>query len=115
VLSLAWELYTSGRDPSSQRTHLERPHETDTGSEHVNTVSKCCTYQSSVGQRVKVCRARKRKLLEHSVLDTVARGSIVVKALCYKSEGRGFDTRWGEFLNLLNRSARTRLWSLLRL
>jgi hypothetical protein len=28
------------------------------------------------------------------------RGSVVVKALCYKSEGRGFDTRWGEFLNL---------------
>jgi hypothetical protein len=24
-----------------------------------------------------------------------ARGSVVVKAPCYKLEGRGFDTRWG--------------------
>jgi hypothetical protein len=26
-----------------------------------------------------------------------ARGSVVVKALCYKPEGRGFDTRSGDF------------------
>jgi hypothetical protein len=26
-----------------------------------------------------------------------ARGIIVVKALCYKPEGRGFETRWGEW------------------
>jgi hypothetical protein len=26
-----------------------------------------------------------------------ARGSILVKALCYKPEGRGFETRWGEW------------------
>jgi hypothetical protein len=25
------------------------------------------------------------------------RGSIVVKALCYKLEGRGFDTQQGDF------------------
>jgi protein gp37 len=24
-------------------------------------------------------------------------GGVVVKALCYKPEGRGFDTWWGEF------------------
>jgi hypothetical protein len=29
-----------------------------------------------------------------------ARGSVVIKALCYRPEGRGFDTRWGEFWNL---------------
>jgi hypothetical protein len=28
-----------------------------------------------------------------------ARGSVVVKALCYKPEGRGFNTRRGEFFN----------------
>jgi hypothetical protein len=39
----------------------------------------------------------------------------VVKALCYKPEGRGFDTRWGEFLNLPNPSGRTRPWGLLSL
>jgi hypothetical protein len=26
-----------------------------------------------------------------------ARGSVMVKALCYKPEDRGFDTRWGDF------------------
>jgi hypothetical protein len=36
---------------------------------------------------------------------------IVVKALCYKPEGRGFDTRWSDFfLNLPNPSGRTRPW-----
>jgi hypothetical protein len=44
-----------------------------------------------------------------------ARGSVVVKALCYKPEGRGFDSRWGEFLNLPNPSGRTRPWGLLNL
>jgi hypothetical protein len=29
-----------------------------------------------------------------------ARGSVVVKALCYKREGRGFDTRWSDILNV---------------
>jgi hypothetical protein len=31
------------------------------------------------------------------------RGSVVVKALCYKSDGRWFDTRFGEFLNVPRR------------
>jgi hypothetical protein len=29
-----------------------------------------------------------------------ARGSVEVKALCYKPEGRGFDTRLGELLKI---------------
>jgi hypothetical protein len=29
-----------------------------------------------------------------------SRGSVVVKTLCYKPEGRGFDTRWGGFLKI---------------
>jgi hypothetical protein len=33
-----------------------------------------------------------------------ARGSIVVKVLSYKLEGRGFETLWGEILNLPNPS-----------
>jgi hypothetical protein len=37
------------------------------------------------------------------------------KALYYKPEGRGLDTRWGEFLNLANLSGRTRSWGLLSL
>jgi hypothetical protein len=37
-----------------------------------------------------------------------ARGSIVIKALWCKSEGRGFETRWGEwiFFSLPNPSGR---------
>jgi hypothetical protein len=41
--------------------------------------------------------------------------TVVVNALCYKPEGRGFDTRWGEFLNLPNPSGRTTPWGLLSL
>jgi hypothetical protein len=37
-----------------------------------------------------------------------ARGSVVVKALFYKPESRGFDSRRVEFLNLPNPSGRTR-------
>jgi hypothetical protein len=44
-----------------------------------------------------------------------ARCSVVFKALCYKPEGRGFDTRWGKFLNLPNPSGRTRSSGLLSL
>jgi hypothetical protein len=32
-----------------------------------------------------------------STLVLEACGSVVVKALCYKPEGRGFDSQWGEF------------------
>jgi hypothetical protein len=41
--------------------------------------------------------------------------TVVVKALCYKPEGRGFQTRWGDFFNLPNPSGRTRPWGLLSL
>jgi hypothetical protein len=58
-----------------------------------------------------------RLLLELRFLNhlTVARGSVVVKALCYKPEGRGFDSRLGEFLNLPFSSGRTKPWGLLSL
>jgi hypothetical protein len=44
-----------------------------------------------------------------------ARGSLVVKALGHKPEGRGFETPWAEILNLTNPSGRTRPWGLLSL
>jgi hypothetical protein len=46
-----------------------------------------------------------------------ARGSVVVKTLCYELEGSGFETRWGEyiFFNLPNSSARTVPWGSLSL
>jgi hypothetical protein len=42
-----------------------------------------------------------------------ARGRVVVKALCYKPEGRGFNIRGDLFLNLPNPSGRTKPWGLL--
>jgi hypothetical protein len=41
--------------------------------------------------------------------------SVVAKTLCYKPEGHGFSTRWGDFLNLPNPSSHTRPWGLLSL
>jgi hypothetical protein len=38
--------------------------------------------------------------------------SVVIKALCYKPEGRGFDTRWGELLLPPNSSNPDRLCGL---
>jgi hypothetical protein len=36
-------------------------------------------------------------LFIYELVEGRARGSVVVKALCYKPEGRGFDSRWGDF------------------
>jgi hypothetical protein len=44
-----------------------------------------------------------------------ARGSVVVKALGYKPEGRRFENRRDEILNLPNLSGRTKPWDLLSL
>jgi hypothetical protein len=46
---------------------------------------------------------------------TGARGGVLVKALCYKPEGCGFNTRLGEFLNLPIPSGHSRPWGLLSL
>jgi hypothetical protein len=42
-------------------------------------------------------------------------GSLMVKALGCKPGGPGFETRWGEILNLPNPSCRTRPWGLFNL
>jgi hypothetical protein len=47
--------------------------------------------------------------------DYDSHGSIVVKALGYKPEGRRFETQWSEILNSPKPSGRTRLWSSLSL
>jgi hypothetical protein len=43
--------------------------------------------------------------------------SVVVRALCYKPEGRGFNSRWGHwiFFNWPNPSGRNKPWGLLSL
>jgi hypothetical protein len=35
----------------------------------------------------------------NSTIDIYSEYLIVFKALCYKSEGRGFKTRWGEWIS----------------
>jgi hypothetical protein len=50
-----------------------------------------------------------------SNIDSLCDGSLVVKALSYKPEGRGFESQWGEILNLPNPSGCTKPWSLLSL
>jgi hypothetical protein len=59
-----------------------------------------------VGVKVVVYLTRRRQTEE-------TRGSVMVKALGYKLEGRGFQTRPVEFFNSPNRSGRTRPWGLL--
>jgi hypothetical protein len=62
--------------------------------------------------------ARKFYLVRRAVSSTfrtvqqAREARVVVKAICYKPEGRGFDTRLGEFVNLPNPSSRTRPWGL---
>jgi hypothetical protein len=56
-----------------------------------------------------------RTVLYMYLHDRGARGSVVVKAPCYKPEGRWVDSRWGEFLNLPNLSGSTRPCGLLSL
>jgi hypothetical protein len=58
------------------------------------------------------CGTRRLTLEEHAYRDG-AGGSSMVKALCYKPDSRGFDTRSGEFLYSPNPSGHTRPWGLL--
>jgi hypothetical protein len=74
------------------------------------------TYEPS--EERSITDKQKRDKITSRDRDLYGRGakcSVVVKALCYKSEGRGFETRWGEWiiLNLPNLSGRTRPWGLL--
>jgi hypothetical protein len=46
-----------------------------------------------------------RRIINNAIaFHLVARGSVVVKALCCKPEGRGFKSQWGGFLNWPNPS-----------
>jgi hypothetical protein len=40
----------------------------------------------------------RREFISFPPISSGARGNVVVKALCYKLEDRGFKTRWDEFL-----------------
>jgi hypothetical protein len=64
------------------------------------------SYNELKGKRqAKLHKGAKVKQKSYFFLDLC---SVVVKALSYKPEGRGFDTRWGEFLNLPNPSGHIR-------
>jgi hypothetical protein len=60
------------------------------------------TSSTSGGRSVGIVRSR-TQAMEFSFLILYyiilgEHGSVVVKALCYKPEGRGFDIRWGEWI-----------------
>jgi hypothetical protein len=58
---------------------------------------------------VKISRGSTLLCTGHNKFPNI-RASVVVKALCYKPEGRGFEPRWSEYLNLTNLSGSTRHW-----
>jgi hypothetical protein len=60
-------------------------------------------------------RHRRCKSVSKALWWDGARGSLVIKLLGCKPEGRGFETRSGEILNVPNPSGRTRPWGLLSL
>jgi hypothetical protein len=70
-------------------SHWENPR-VNTGQETVwvPVGSTACTHTRQ--------RFRKGNCQEVDVSSYTIRGSTVVKSLCYKPEGRGFETRWGE-------------------
>jgi hypothetical protein len=45
----------------------------------------------------------------------ILHSSVMLKAVGYKQEGSGLETRWGEILTLPNPSGRTRPWASLSL
>jgi hypothetical protein len=59
--------------------------------------------------------SQKRIVKNRTARGLGARGSLVVKALGYRPEGRGFENRRGEILNLPNPCGRIRPWGLLSL
>jgi hypothetical protein len=89
----------SGRDPSRS------PRET------LYPQMLALTSTRSGGRSVGIVRSRTETMEFGLVLGR----SLVVKAVGYKPEGRGFENRWGEILHLPNPSGRTRPWGLLSL
>jgi hypothetical protein len=66
-----------------------------------------------VSQHVQIDTQNKKMFsiqYNYSILNSLrAHSSVVVKALCYKLKGHGFETWWGEFLNLPSLSGHIRL------
>jgi hypothetical protein len=66
--------------------------------------ARCVSRQSNPGQLPGFIQSRQRVIsisrtcwfIVSMKLSLAACGSVVVDALCYKSEGRGFETRWCE-------------------
>jgi hypothetical protein len=72
-------------------------------SEHINTVPRavfCYCRQHDINH---ICKAGLQATFcaFHSELPVLmgAHASVVLKALCYKQEGRGFEIRWGELIS----------------
>jgi hypothetical protein len=92
------------------KTVAEKGHKLQT---HYNKVSEYNYDECHFVMSLKINR-QKETFMSKSLLNG-ARGSLVVRALGYKPESRGFENRWGEILNLRNPSGSTRPWGLLSL
>jgi hypothetical protein len=80
-----------------------------------NSANGCnCFLMSSVRGKVHTHTHTRTRTRTHTHTHTHIHIYIYI-ALCYKPEGFGFDTRWGEFLKVPNPSDRTRPWGLLSL
>jgi hypothetical protein len=83
--------------PTNVCCQLHIPAPFTCGAHWIQSQSGCCgqdgnllpPYQESNLNSLISCSSHSSSFLH-------ARGSVVVKALCYKLEGHGFQTRWGE-------------------
>jgi hypothetical protein len=70
-------------------------------------------YLPLIANMVRVPQKASLVIVHAIVRQEEARGSVVVKALCSKPEGRGLDTSGGYLLNLPNSYGLTRSFTLL--
>jgi hypothetical protein len=80
---------------------------------NMDMVDEMC--YASVGPCRKKCSLYQDGLTPNAYIYFLFAHSLVVKALGYNSEGRRFETRRGEILNLPNPCGRTKPWGLLSL
>jgi hypothetical protein len=90
-------LQQHNRHLSPGMTHVQR---LTAAAQHAESRSDC-------NLKIMISAAIKKRILQK-----ITRGSVVVKALCYELEGRGFQTPWSEFLNLPNPSSRIRKYQI---
>jgi hypothetical protein len=72
-------------------------------SQFTTSILHCFKYREQCCENMTGCKQvngipPNARTLGTTTIPRGARGSVVVKALCYKLEGRRFETRWGEWI-----------------